>query len=163
MDETQRTFLIAQSPSSLPQAPVQAQKEFDPTVTAALITAIVSFVTVVITLRSQLKSDKRSQGLEKQLEGERRQHEVALEHLKAENEERLEQLRVQLPMRRAFIDYWRKKLYEESFTYKDVFKEKTYERSLVPLLLPEARESMQKEVDNAEKEIQELTDTLKWK
>ncbi len=116
---------IAQSPTPTPSPlppPSQVYQPFDPgnaTIWAALITAGLSSIATIISLISNRRLMTR-------LEKERREHDLKLAGMQQNHEIQLENARLRPEHRLQFIVYWRKRLRDDKFTYKDIFKDQAY-------------------------------------
>ena len=154
MSKTSYTSFIAQSTSPSP-IPSQAQQPFDPgtaTIWAALITAGLSSIATIISLISNRRLMTR-------LEKERQEHDIRLANMRQEHEIQIENARLRPERRLQFIGYWRKRLRNDNFTYKEIFNDKAY-KTLEGFISLEAKQLIQQELQKTDSEKKILSDRL---
>ncbi|WOD38453.1 hypothetical protein [Nodosilinea sp. E11] len=139
---------IAQSstptPSPLP-TPSQTRQPFDPgavMIWAALITAGLSSIATMISLIGNRRLMTR-------IEEERREHDLKLANIQQKHEIQIENARLRPERRLQFIGYWRKRLRNDTLTYKDIFKDKAY-KTLEGFISLKVLQLIQQELDEKE-------------
>jgi hypothetical protein len=157
MQSTTRA-VIAQSPTPpQPQTSQQPSNIDYAVIVAALITASLSLISVLVTLRSQRKSEQKRLELEKQLEKERREHEREMQSLKAQHEQKLEEMRQANERQKklddhrlGLINYWQNYAHHYSHKMRDMTTSTGY-AVLVRCLSPKAKEELSRILDEYDK------------